>query len=123
VQVGADFKRDLNLFTAFAVLYNGFTNFNSVVKQPDFTVYEEACLSGLGGRCGNEVYTLPIIADGQNIAYWEAVNVLFALRMWHTGSQEEQYLYTVITRPQRTYLTQPGAVIVRYKLSPEISGF
>jgi hypothetical protein len=82
VQVGADFKRDLSWFTAFAVLYNGFTKFNSVVKQPDFTVYVDACLSGLGGRCGYEVYTLPIAADGQNIAYWEAIHVLFALRMW-----------------------------------------
>jgi hypothetical protein len=31
VQVGADFKRDLNWFTAFAVLYNGFNKFNSVL--------------------------------------------------------------------------------------------
>jgi hypothetical protein len=50
VQVGANFKRDLNWFTAFAVLYNGFTKFNSAVKQPDQTVYVDACLTGLGGR-------------------------------------------------------------------------
>jgi hypothetical protein len=82
VYVGADFKRDLHWFTAFAVLYNGFTKFNVVERNPDYTVYVDACLTGLGGRCNQEVYTLPINADGHTIAYWEAINVLLALRTW-----------------------------------------
>jgi hypothetical protein len=94
--VGADFKRDLHWFTAFAVLYNGFTKFNKVAKNPDYTVYVDACLSGLGGRCINEVYTLPIEADGQNIAYWEAINVLLALRTWAHFFSVKQYSYIVI---------------------------
>jgi hypothetical protein len=37
---------------------------------------------GLGACVNNMVYTFPIEGKRDNIAYWEAINVLFALCTW-----------------------------------------
>jgi hypothetical protein len=82
VYIGADFYRDLEWFVAFAHLYNGYTRFNNIITGVDYELYVDASFSGLGGCYNNIVYTLPINAKGENIAHWEALNVLFALRTW-----------------------------------------
>jgi hypothetical protein len=82
MHVGVDFKRDLLWFRAFAELYNGKTKYNNLSKNIKYNVYVDASLKGLGGNVNNLVYSLPIEGGGDNIAHWEAVNVLFALRTW-----------------------------------------
>ena len=44
----------------------------------------DACLTGLGGRLDNQIYTLPLAPDHQylDIAYLEMVNILVAIRLW-----------------------------------------
>ena len=45
----------------------------------------DACLTGLGGRCGNCVYHLPIEKGYMNwtIVHLEMINILLALRLFH----------------------------------------
>jgi hypothetical protein len=82
VHVGVDFQRDLQWFMAFSHLYNGFTRFDNIVNVIDYEVYVDASFRGLGGCFNNKVYKLNIDGHGQNIAHWEALNVLLALRTW-----------------------------------------
>jgi hypothetical protein len=65
VHIGQEFKRDLEWFVRFAQVYNGVTKFDKSVEKVDF-----------------EVYTDAIEGDGSNIAHWEVLNVLVALRVW-----------------------------------------
>jgi hypothetical protein len=82
IHIGHDFKRDLIWFIQFAKHYNGITQFKVQYHQPDFEIYTDASFSGLGAAMGNLVYEFPINEDKTNIAYWEALNILLALRTW-----------------------------------------
>jgi hypothetical protein len=82
VHIGQDFKRDLEWFCRFAQVYNGWTRFDKALEIIDFEVYADASLKGIGACVNNHVYHHPIEGDGSNIAYWEALNVLVALRTW-----------------------------------------
>jgi hypothetical protein len=82
VLITQDFKRDLHWFVACADLYNGITNFEGRIVIPDYDVFVDASGVGLGACVGNMVYQLPVDGKRDNIAYWEAINVLFALRSW-----------------------------------------
>jgi hypothetical protein len=82
VHIGQDFKRDLEWFCRFAQVYNGRTRFDKALEIIDFEVYADASLKGIGACVNNHVYHHPIEGDGSNIAYWEALNVLVALRTW-----------------------------------------
>jgi hypothetical protein len=81
IHVGADFQRDLQWFMAFH-LYNGFTCFDNIVNVIDYEVYVDASFRGLGWCFNNQVYKLNIDGHGQNIAHWEALNVLLAFCTW-----------------------------------------
>jgi hypothetical protein len=82
IHVGQEFKRDLEWFCRFAQVYNGITRFDKNIIFIDYEVYTDASLSGIGARFENKVYAYPIEGRGENIAYWEALNVLVALRTW-----------------------------------------
>jgi hypothetical protein len=82
VHVGYEFKRDLEWFCRFAQTYNGITRFDKNTVFIDYEVYTDASLSGIGARVNNKVYAYQINGRGENIAYWEALNVLVALRTW-----------------------------------------
>jgi hypothetical protein len=82
VLITHDFRRDLHWFVACAELYNGTTNFEDRIVIPDYDLFVEASGVGLGACVGNMVYQLPVDGKRDNIAYWEAINVLFALRSW-----------------------------------------
>jgi hypothetical protein len=45
-------------------------------------VFTDASLDGVGACYENKVYKWQINGRGTNIAYWEAVTVLLALRTW-----------------------------------------
>ena len=57
-----DFKRDLRWFQCFLGQYNGTSFFDH--KLIHHVVELDACLVGLGGRCGHLVYHLPIVKLG-----------------------------------------------------------
>jgi hypothetical protein len=82
VHVGQEFRRDLEWFCRFAQVYNGITRFDKSIILIDYEVYTDASLNGIGAHCGNRVYAYSIEGKGDNIAYWEALNVLVALRTW-----------------------------------------
>jgi hypothetical protein len=50
--------------------------------KTDYVVYTDASFKGIGACVNNSVYEYAIQGDGSNIAHWEALNVLVALRMW-----------------------------------------
>ena len=76
------FHRDLTWFVKFLHVFNG----SSFFKKKKFHKYVDldACLSGMGAVCGNEVYTVctPPEYEGSNIATLEMLNILVALRVW-----------------------------------------
>jgi hypothetical protein len=82
IHVGQEFKRDLEWFCRFAQTYNGKTRFSKVKVFIDYEVYTDASLTGIEARFNNKVYAYCIEGKGDNIAYWEALNVLVALRTW-----------------------------------------
>jgi hypothetical protein len=55
--------------------------FKSVLPRID--IFMDVSLSGLGGVLGNYVYELAIVhKPNYCIAHWEAINILFALRVF-----------------------------------------
>jgi hypothetical protein len=82
VHVAHVFRRDLEWFCRFAQVYNGITQFDKSIIFIDNEVYMDASLNGIGARFCNKVYAYSIEGKGDNIAYWEALNVLVALRTW-----------------------------------------
>jgi hypothetical protein len=82
IKISQDCKRDLHWFIACAELYNGITKFDTTQESAHYDVYVDASGVGLGACVNNMVYTFPIDGKRDNIAYWEAINVLFALRTW-----------------------------------------
>ena len=53
-----EFICDLRWFSNFLPTYNGVSMYDHSVI--DVTLELDACLTGLGGRCGDQVYHLPI---------------------------------------------------------------
>jgi hypothetical protein len=82
ITITQDFKRDLHWFIAFPDLYNGIRNFEGKIAIPVYDIYVDASGVGLGACVNNMVYKIPIYGKRDNIAYWEAINVLLALRTW-----------------------------------------
>ena len=82
-----DFHRDLRWFAKFLTKYNGVSYFDH--RPVDFVVELDACLVGLGGRCQNLVYYLPLVKHNNNltIVHLEMINILVAIRvfghLWH----------------------------------------
>ena len=54
-------------------------------KDVDASVELDTCPTGLGGRWGQQVYTVPLHAEFSNfnIAHTEMLNILVAIRLWH----------------------------------------
>jgi hypothetical protein len=82
ILITQEFKRDLHWFIACADLYNGISNFEGRIIFPDYEVFVDASGVGLGACVANMVYQLPVDGKRDNNAYWEAINVLLALRSW-----------------------------------------
>ena len=75
-----DFHRDLNWFCKFVPKFNGSAFF--VHKNVNCEL--DACLQGLGARCGNEVYSIPLQLGHESMAivHLEMLNILVAIRTW-----------------------------------------
>jgi hypothetical protein len=82
IKISQEFKRDLHWFIACSELYNGISKFDITQEYVDYNVYVDASGVGLGACVNNMVYAFPIEGKQDNIAYWEAINVLFTLRTW-----------------------------------------
>ena len=77
-----DFRRDIRWFKKFLGHFNGTAFYD---HKPIQEVLElDACLVGLGGRCDNKVYRLPIVKHYANlhITHLGMVNILVAIRVF-----------------------------------------
>ena len=78
-----EFNRDLRWFATFLPHYNGVSLYDH--RSLDVKFELDACLIGLGGRFGNDIYHLPIERGYMNwtIVHLENINVLLALHLFH----------------------------------------
>ena len=83
VQLSLDAQRDINWFSKFLPTFNGTTIFDH--RPIAFEMELDACLQGLGARCGNQVYAIPLPLGymDMNIVHLEMLNILVALRVWN----------------------------------------
>ena len=79
VQLSLDVQRDINWFSKFLPTFNGTTIFDH--RPIAFEMELDACLQGLGARCGNQVYAIPLPLGymDMNIVHLEMLNILVAL--------------------------------------------
>ena len=82
IHLGAGFLRDLNWFNTFLLQFNGVTFFD--YKEPDHTVYLDACLTGFGGVFANKIYALhiPLAFKNYTIVHLKILNIVVALKIW-----------------------------------------
>ena len=79
-----EFHRDLQWFFIFLPKFNGVTYIDKPEIPENRTLYIDACLTGLGGVWGQQVYVSPIIGKTLKIVHLEMLNVVVALRLWAT---------------------------------------
>ena len=84
IDLTPEFHRDLNWFLKFIPKFNGSAFF--VHQNIQYEIELDACLKGLGARCGNQVYALKIPQKFENmtIVHLEMINILVAIRTWAT---------------------------------------
>ena len=77
-----EFHKDIQWFIKFMPKFNGTTFFDP--RPITATLELDACLTGLGGRFGAQIYALPLPPAYQqlDIAYLEMINILVAIRLW-----------------------------------------
>ena len=82
IPLTVDFYKDLKWFRFLLKEFNG-TSFYQFPCTNDI-IELDACLTGLGGRCGLMVYHLPIIQvmPGWTIVHLEMVNIMVATKIW-----------------------------------------
>ena len=78
-----DFRRDLQWFHKFLQSFNGTSYFDH--KPIDHVIELDSCLVGLGGRCHNFIYHLPIVCHYKNLAITqlEMVAIRLFAKMWY----------------------------------------
>lgn len=86
VRLGDEFRKDVNWFLNFLPSYNGITLMEHPPLPTDVHVDLDACMSGVGGCYGNEVYhcELPpfIVEEGHHITHLEMLNLVIAAKVW-----------------------------------------
>ena len=82
ITLDSEAHKDIKWFQKFVHVFNGTTFFKKETFQ--FQTHLDACLSGIGGVCKNEVYHAPIPSNlaNSNIATLEMLNILVAIRVW-----------------------------------------
>ena len=82
IDLTPEFHRDLNWFLNFIPKFNGSAFF--VHQNIQYEIELDACLQGLGARCGNQVYALkiPLKFENMSIVHLEMINILVAIRTW-----------------------------------------
>ena len=82
IHLTMDFKRDLNWFLEFILKFNG----KALISHQPITeeIELDASLQGLGARCGNQVYSIPIplVYENMSIVHLEMLNILVAIHVW-----------------------------------------
>ena len=84
IQLTPEFHRDLNWFIEFIPKFNGSAFF--VHHNIQYEIELDACLQGLGARCGDQVYAIeiPLNFENMGIVHLEMINILVAIRTWAT---------------------------------------
>ena len=81
-----NFQKDINWFLNFMTLYNGVSLMHYPPLPTDLPVGVDACLTGVGGWCGSEIYStqLPafILDDNNHISHIEMLNLVIAAKLW-----------------------------------------
>ena len=82
VLLSPEAQRDINWFQKFLPTFNGVTIFYH--RPIAYEIELDACLQGLGARCGSQVFAFPHPMGylDYNIAHLEMLNILVALRVW-----------------------------------------
>ena len=99
VPLTTEAQRDINWFVKFVPTFNGVTIFDH--RPISFDIELDACLQGIGARCGIQVYTLPLPLGylNFNIAHLEMLNILVALRVWnHCWKTKKKFELHVIMK-------------------------
>ena len=87
ISLTEEFHRDLLWFLTYLPKFNGITFIDKPEIPDNRTLYIDACLTGLGGVWGQQVYATPvspIIGKTLTIVHLEMLNVVVALRLWAT---------------------------------------
>ena len=81
ITLTSDFHRDLRWFKKFMAIYNGISLYGH--KPISHTIELDECLTGLGSRCDQRVYHLPIPRGFQQltIVHLEMINILLAVKL------------------------------------------
>jgi len=87
IKLSPDFHKDIKWFTKFVFAFNGKTIFDKTRVSPKLPLYLDACLSGMGGCLGSQVYhcKLPQYITRDKalfIVHLEMLNILVALKLW-----------------------------------------
>jgi hypothetical protein len=92
VAISEGAKRDLSWFMACAHAINGTVNIYKCLL-PRIEIFVDASLKGVGGVCHSFVYRRALPPNsGWCIAYWEAINVIVALRTFASLVQGHRVL-------------------------------
>ena len=92
ITLNHDFRRDICWFQVFLRQFNGTAFYD---HKPIQEVLElDACLVGLGGRCDNKVYHLPIEKHYKNlhITQLEMINILVAVKIFGSSWENKKVL-------------------------------
>ena len=89
ITITKDIKRDVNWFIHFIPKFNGFSKYVKESIPFMHTIAIDACLEGVGGVWGNQVYTAKLPQEWINnknfhINHFEMINILIAIRLWGT---------------------------------------
>ena len=86
VVIPFEVREDLHFFHQLMPHYNGVTLLDKSLVPPDEHLEVDACLTGCGGLCSNEFYSMEFpefVKKAEHpIAHLEMLNVLVALRLW-----------------------------------------
>lgn len=89
VKLTDEFQKDIAWFNKFLTQFNGSSFFHKQLNEEVQNMYLDACLVGMGGVWGTEVYqcAVPYLSAYPNasIVHLEMLNVLVALRLWTTA--------------------------------------
>ena len=87
VNVTDSIKQDVKWLIHFIPQFNGYSKYVKAPIKFMHTTAIDACLTGVGGVWGNEIYTAQLPREwvgnnNYNINHFEMVNILVAIRLW-----------------------------------------
>ena len=85
VTLNDEFRKDLNWFILFLQDFNGINYITNHLENFDITLKVDACLTGIGGVTGTNVFAAPIpphYTIALSIVHFEMLSILIAFKLW-----------------------------------------